>query len=160
MKLVTIVAIALAFLIQSNAAFAEIPIACVNDRGAEARPVQITLDARQYQGRLLSCIDGPFVYDMTACAPNGGYGLSAPTGAGSLVAIVDRWQERGDHLGGATSYKRDAHDISFAGGYVNSRGIYEDKWSFTINRSTGVGLLKAPNEPNRTYRCTLRTNLF
>ncbi|MGB3584829.1 MAG: hypothetical protein WBA40_27465 [Roseiarcus sp.] len=55
--------------------------------------VVITLGASKQFGRILNCISGDFIVDMTPCAPDGGYGLSAGTGSAPLVSIVDRWQD-------------------------------------------------------------------
>jgi hypothetical protein len=51
--------------------------------------VVITLGSQTKFGRVLDCIAGDFAYDMTPCAPDGGFGLSYPTGLqGALVSPV------------------------------------------------------------------------
>ena len=103
----------------------------------------ITLGASTQFNRTLDCIVGNFVADMTACAPNGAYGLSAPTGSGQLVGVVDRWQDYVDHSGGVVCHFANADKIYFAGGFnwPDKRGL-TDKWSFTVNRLTGQAELK------------------
>ena len=103
----------------------------------------ITLEASTQFNRTLDCIAGNFVADMTPCAPNGAYGLSAPTGSAALVGVVDRWQDYADHSGGVVSHFANADTIYFAGGFnwPNNGGLTE-KWSFTVNRLTGQAELK------------------
>jgi hypothetical protein len=103
----------------------------------------ITLGASTQFNRILDCITGDFVADMTACAPNGAYGLSAPTGSAELVGVVDRWQDYANHSGGVVSHFANADTIYFAGGFNwPDNGGLTDKWSFTVNRLTGHAELK------------------
>ena len=112
-------------------------------RAGLADTVKITLGALKQFNRMLDCITGKFVTDMTPCAPNGGYGLSAPTGGADLVGIVDRWQDYAEHLGGVVSHFADGDTIYFAGGFNSpDNGGLTDKWSFTVNRLTGKAELK------------------
>jgi hypothetical protein len=59
--------------------------------------VVITLGAKRQFGRILNCISGDFIVDLTPCAPNQGFGLSAGTGSAALVAVVNRWQDYATH---------------------------------------------------------------
>jgi|SRR5882724_2229385 len=103
----------------------------------------ITLEASTQFNRTLDCIAGNFVADMTPCAPNGGYGLSAPTGSANLVGVVDRWQDYSDHSGGVVSHFASADTIYFSGGINRpDNGGLTDKWSFRVNRLTGHAELK------------------
>jgi hypothetical protein len=103
----------------------------------------ITLGASTQFNRTLDCIAGNFAADMTPCAPDGGYGLSAPTGAADLVGVVDRWQDYADHTGGVVSHYIKDETIYFAGGFnAPGNGGLTDKWSFTLNRLTGQAELK------------------
>src|SRR4051794_35761392 len=54
--------------------------------------------------KVVSCIEGEFIEDMTPCATNGGFGLSYPTGAASLASIVNRWQDAHGHFGGVVGH--------------------------------------------------------
>src|SRR3954452_18660606 len=77
--------------------------------------VIITLGSQTKYGRVLNCIAGDFVYDMTPCAPDGGFGISYPTGSAGLAGIVDRWQDYANHLGGIAGNFTNDHEIYFSG---------------------------------------------
>lgn len=107
----------------------------------------ITLDGSTQFNRTLDCIAGDFITDMTPCAPNGAYGLSAPTGSADLVAVVDRWQDYAGHSGGVVSHFANAETIYFAGGFNwPDHGGLTDNWSFTVNRLTGHAELRELSE--------------
>ena len=146
---------------------------------AEKPDVVITLGARRQFGRTLNCISGNFIVDLTPCAPDGSYGLSAGTGSAPLVAIVDLWQDYMTHLGGVTSNFTNDHKIYFSGGFnsplsnttINqnraSNGLppipdenkipegqgYGELWSFTLSRLTGNAVLRVKDKVDFTYDC-------
>lgn len=105
--------------------------------------VVIELDAAAFEGRSMACIRGGngFYADMTPCAPDGAFALSAPTGAAAIVAIVDRWQDYGDHLGGVVSFGASEINYWFQGGFMSQEMGYEEKWTFEVSRLTGDGEL-------------------
>ena len=141
--------------------------------------VVITLGAREQYGRMLNCISGNFTVDLTPCAPDGGYGLSAGTGSAPLVAIVDRWQDYMSHIGGVASNFTNDHTIYFSGGFnfpasdatINQNranvGLppipggdkipdgqgYREAWSFTLSRLTGKAELKEKGKSVLKYNC-------
>jgi hypothetical protein len=128
-------------LITATPASAKETIICQRFRPQET--VKISLQAFRQFDRIFDCIDGSFVSDMTPCAPDGGYGLSAPTGSAKLVGVVDRWQDYAEHSGGVVSHFVNADTIYFAGGFNwPDNGGLTDKWSFTVNRLTGHAELK------------------
>jgi hypothetical protein len=86
--------------VSSNASAKEL-LLCQSQGNAD---VVISLKDRQAFRHNLDCISGDFISDMTPCAPEAGFGLSAPTGRASLVAVVDRWQDYIDHLGGVAGH--------------------------------------------------------
>jgi hypothetical protein len=117
----------------------------------------ISLNVRRELRRSLSCISGDFIADLTPCAPDGGIGLSAPTGTAPLVAVVNRWQDAIDHLGGRVSHSINSHEISFSGGFGSSRG----NWSFVADRLTGQGQLKLDNKLRAVkYTCVKARQRF
>jgi len=136
-------------------------IRCVSRNASD---VVLTLNAQRMLKRKVNCISGEFVVDMTPCAPDGAFGLSSPTGSASLVKIVDRWQDYGDHFGAVTSHYITEKEISFSGGFMSSGDGYTDHWSFTANRLTGVAKLKVekgqPGEGEFTYTCSKASQRF
>ncbi|UHC17840.1 hypothetical protein LRS73_08245 [Methylobacterium currus] len=117
----------------------------------------MTLDGERRFGRVLSCIKGDFIADMTPCAPKGGYGLSYPTGSASLAQVVDRWQDYADHLGGIVGYAADASSLQFDGGFYSpnhkKRGAWGDHWTFKVDRLTGKAMLTQEGKPDIGYVC-------
>jgi hypothetical protein len=115
--------------------------------------VVITLQEKKQFGRTLDCISGDFITDLTPCAPDGAFGLSAPTGAAPMVKIVNRWQDYMSHDGGVTSHFISADKIYFSGGFVFD-GEYKDVWTFTLNRFRGTAELQRGADKNLIpYMC-------
>jgi hypothetical protein len=138
----------------SGSSFANEQILCTHRGRADA---VITLQAMNRFNRVLDCISGDFCSDLTPCAPTDAYGLSAPTGAADLVKIVDRWQDYMGFLGGVTSHFITPDKIHFAGGFVGGRnGYYEEHWSFTVSRLTGIAQLKETGKEPTSYACRLK----
>lgn len=127
-------------------------------KGAE--DVVIALDAKRLDGRRVSCISGGFVVDMTPCAPNGAFGLSAPTGSASLVKIVDRWQDYANHMGAVAGHFVTDHQIHFSGGFNSPDSGYEEGWSFEANRLTGKATLKEKDKRPVTFTCSKADRKF
>ena len=134
----------------ANAAGAPEQILCSPDK--HGSDVIITLDGLEKFGRSLNCISGSFISDMTPCAPNGGYGLSAPTGYGALVGVVDRWQDYSTHFGGVTSNFANSNRIYFSGGVTSPYSGYREQWTFSVSRLTGSAELKQQSGISR-YHC-------
>jgi len=105
-------------------------------------------------GRKLNCISGNFIYDMTPCAPTGGYGLSMPTGAVPLTRVVDNAKDYQDHIGGVVSSFVSDSNIYFAGGFHFPEDGYKAVWEFSANRLTGDAELKLATGKTTKYFCT------
>jgi hypothetical protein len=115
-------------------------ILCSSDSGRE--DVTIIKSADKLFGKTLDCLSGgDFIADLTPCAPNEEFALSAPTGSAAIVEIVQRWQDYTDHLGGVTSHYITDDVIAFSGGWNSPENGYTEQWSFEANRLTGVGTL-------------------
>ena len=125
----------------------------------EKESIVLELDAHLFEDITLSCVaGGEFVYDMTPCAPDGGYGLSAPTGSAALVEVVYRWQDYGDHMGGVTAFSASPSAYRFEGGFMYDS--YETAWTLEVSRLTGAATLSivdedGPFEPGEVgYSCS------
>jgi hypothetical protein len=89
---------------------------------------------------VLSCVSGDFIADLTPCAPDGGFGLSAPTGSSALVGVVYRWQDYADHTGGVVFYQSSPSEYVFSGGFAFF-GEYREEWTVSVSRLTGSALV-------------------
>jgi hypothetical protein len=126
-------------------------ILCRSKGGSD---VIITLSDFKRFGRTFNCISGTFVADLTPCAPNGAYGLSAPTGSAGLTGVVDRWQDYRDHTGGVTSNYVNSHEIYFEAGFTGAGSGYAESWHFSVSRLTGVAHLELSDGSASSYSCT------
>ena len=122
--------------------------------------VAMSLRDRQFRGRMLNCMSGAFIADMTPCAPPGAYGLSAPTGSAALVAVVDRWQAYADHLGGVAGHYVTADTMGFSGGSNGPSKGYQEQWSFTASRMTGQAELREADKPPVAFICARTRQRF
>ena len=121
---------------------------------AEAgKPVTITLKAERFAGRLMSCIAGNFVSNLTPCAPTKAFSLSAPTGSASIVGVVNRWQDYAGHNGGVVGFFKTHTTISFTGGFNTPDGGLKDDWSFSLDREAKTALLTRKGDTPVRYRC-------
>lgn len=114
---------------------------------ADKPNIVIEQDAETFGEYSLACLSGGnFIVDMTPCAPDGGFGLSAPTGSAALVDVVMRWQDYGDHSGGVVGYSASPSAYSFQGGFIYPGSGYHDAWRFEVSRLTGKGELSIVQE--------------
>lgn len=131
-------------MLMAGSSFAASFVLC---QAPDKEDIVIEQDAEKFGEHSLTCISGGgFVVDMTPCAPDGGFGLSAPTGSASLVGVVTRWQDYGDHSGGVVAYSESASSLSFHAGFHYPGSGYQDAWSFEVSRLTGKGELAIVQE--------------
>ena len=127
-------------------------IVCQPSQGRNGK-ITIGLSVGYFEYKVLSCIYGDFVYEMPPCAPSGGgVGLSDPDDPRSLRALGTRWQDYLDHSGGVIGHDVSSRDVGFYGGINAPDTGFTNKWTFTFNRITGEGLLKADGSSLR-YAC-------
>jgi hypothetical protein len=114
-------------------------IICTNDIGNEVL-VETWKDSRFSEP--LHCIHGNFVYDLTPCAPQGGWGLSSGFGRAGLSEVTQNWQTASNWPNGKVSAMVGALKITFKGGFGEGLlGSEEHQWTFEIDRETGGGTL-------------------
>lgn len=148
------IVVGLAALAASGSPVTAAEVLCTHEGGAD---VTIALSSRESFGHKLSCIAGDFVEDMTPCAPDGGYGLSAPTGDARLVGVAMDWREPAyaNHInGGVTQFFSTPAKYYFAGGVMGwPRPGLNENWRFEVSRLTGEGTLTVGISPPVLYRC-------
>ncbi len=140
----------------AGAAQAKVIVRCI---AAGQGDVVITLHHSRGFGRVLDCISGPFVVDLTPCAPDRGFGLSAGTGAAELVGIATRWQDARLHPAGIVGHFDDTEMLRFDA-YLGGLGDEQKLWSFHANRLTGDAVLQRPDKPDVAYRCARARQRF
>ncbi|TIX92098.1 hypothetical protein BSK43_006800 [Rhizobium sp. P44RR-XXIV] len=119
-------------------------------KGDGSDTVYVHLNSKKQFGHILNCVGGPFITDMTACAPDGGYGLSAPSGTAALVGVVMRPKDYQRHLGGVTGFTRQGDDVTFTGGVMGSNGL-QTSWTLKLDaEGNAVVRDKAGSTP---YKC-------
>jgi hypothetical protein len=115
-------------------------------QATDLEDVVLELESRTHEDKTLSCLSGAFITDMTPCAPDGGFGLSAPTGGAALVDVVFRWQDYMNHVGGVMSFASSPSVYHFEGGFAGPDTGLRPAWSFLVNRLTGEGKLSIVQE--------------
>lgn len=114
-------------------------IGCENSEGD--RLVVVEFEAQKFEGRALNCVSGPFVVDMSGCAPDGAWTLHSPTGLAHIERVVDRWQDYGTHTGGIVHHWISASAIHFSGNFAGFGGL-TPLWTLMIDRIDGIGTLE------------------
>ena len=98
-------------------------------------------------GQPLHCIDAPGLYDLTPCAPDGGWGLSAGTGLAGLTSVTGSWVQAHDHFYGKFYALVSADSIvaaaSFGEGLPSMSGEGNTFWRMEVSRITGEGRVRA-----------------
>lgn len=125
-------------------------------QGAGIEPVVIELNAVKKFGESLNCIEGASPGDMEPCAPSGGWGLSYPTGAAQLRAVVHRPQDFGDHDGGMMFSGVSNTRLTFEGGFRWTDGSQHGQWRFIADRTTGLGELALQESDSETLKLKAR----
>jgi hypothetical protein len=106
-------------------------------------------------GSYVDCLHGDFIVDLTPCAPNGGFGLSAPTGAGDLVEVTQSWQQAADHMGGVVGHFISADEVYFStnyGGDFPDLKTSDTTWAFIIQDQVNFRPLHDLSGPARLWR--------
>ena len=121
---------------------AEELIECKND----SMKAVVSLNSFAKFGRMLSCVRGPFINDLTPCAPNGEFGLSYRKANSTIVDVVSRSQDYSSHVGGVTSHYVNDTEIYFSGGFNSPDVGYDEAWSIRIDRLNGTADLTVADE--------------
>lgn len=123
-------------------------------KGDGSDNIYVHLNSQKQFGHILSCVSGSFITDMTACAPDGGYGLSAPTGSAALVGVVMRPRDYQRHLGGVTGFTQQGDDVTFTGGLMGTNGL-QTSWTLKLDpEGNAVVRDKAGSTPYKCERYT------
>lgn len=87
------------------------------------------------------CLQAAFIADITACAPQGGWGLSSDRRDADLVDVTNDWKTAHKHQAGkvtAVAGQRGVRFIAHRGIGIASNLSYE--WKFSVDRRTGEAI--------------------
>jgi len=110
------------------------------------RPSQFEVD--------LHCLNASFSSQMTACAPQGGWGLGRDADMVELVDVTNDWNTAHNHEAGkviASAGKRGVRFTAHAGKGISSNMLY--RWKFVLERSSGKATWFGTDGNNVAYEC-------
>lgn len=91
----------------------------------------------------MHCIKGLLIVDMTPCAPDGGWGLSYPTGRANISETTQLWAIAARHFGGKFTATLGPEEFSATAVWGNGlepnleNGSYD--MTLKLNRINGLG---------------------
>ena len=91
---------------------------------------------------------------MTACAPNGGWGLSSSKTGAELIGVTSDWKTAHKHQAGKLTAIAGPKAVRFnaqRGIGVGNNLSYE--WKFSIDRKTGEAIWYSADGSKTTYTC-------
>ena len=112
----------------------------------------------------LHCVSGLMIVDMTPCAPDGGWGLSYPTGRASLAEVTSMWAVASQHFGGKFTATLGPETFSAVASFGDglepdlSKGSYD--MTLTLDRSTGAGTYVSGELGTVNFQCAVKPRKF
>ena len=135
MRTITMKALSAAFILIYSPAQAA-GLMCKSGNGDK---IVISLKSRTELSRVVSCIEGSFIKDITPCSANGLYALSNPSPPYNINRFAATWDEAYKWNGGFLYQRRDGRRIEFKGGLTDP---VSKMWEFEMNHLTMKGQLK------------------
>lgn len=102
----------------------------------------------------LHCVRGDFATDLTPCAPNGGWGLSAGTGRAKLVDVTQNWETAHNHWAGKMAAHLSPTHFSASAKFGEGLTDTDPEWGIKVSRKDGQGLLFFPQNITLNMSCT------
>jgi hypothetical protein len=146
---------------------AAIPIiASANERNAEElilclgtddSTIAVELWKPTSSGVTLHCLYASFSSNMTACAPNGGWGLGSDDNMTTLVDAVNDWETAHNHEAGkvaASAGTRGVRFIAHSGVGVGNNLNYI--WKFSLESSSGRATWYTQDGGKLAYACEVQ----
>ncbi|HQU68369.1 MAG TPA: hypothetical protein PLI43_09225 [Albidovulum sp.] len=112
----------------------------------------------------LHCVQGLMIVDMTPCAPNGGWGLSYPTGSAGLAEVTPMWAVAYKHSGGKFTATLGPEKFTAVAAFGEglepdlSNGSYD--MTIALNRTTGAGSYESGALGKVKFQCEVKTRKF
>ena len=104
------------------------------------------------------CVQVSFLPDMTACAPNGGWGLGIDDNLTKLIEVTNDWSTAHKHETGkvaASVGTRGVRFVAFHGVGIGSNVNYQ--WKFVMARNSGKAKWHSQGDKEIAYDCELRS---
>ncbi len=123
-------------------------------RGADGNTIVVELWQPSEYGTPLHCLHASFSTGMTACAPQGGWGLGSNDDLAELVDVTNDWKTAHNHGAGkviASAGKRGVRFTAHIGIGISSNLSYE--WKFSMEKKSGEATWFGHDGRNTAYRC-------
>lgn len=112
----------------------------------------------------MHCVKGLMIVDMTPCAPDGGWGLSYPTGRASIAEVTQMWAIAADHFGGKFTAILGPEEFtaiaSFGQGLEPDLSADSYDMTITLDRSTGDGTYVSGELGTVDFHCEVKPRKF
>ena len=112
----------------------------------------------------MHCVNGLMIVDMTPCAPDGGWGLSYPTGSAGIADVTTGWQLASQHYGGklAAQIGPDRFTATAAFGEGLEPALTKGSYDMTISldRTTGADVYVSGDLGNVSFQCEVKARKF
>ena len=126
-------------------------------RGADDSTIVLELWKPSDFGVPVHCLRASFAESMTACAPNGGWGLGSDDNMSKLINAVNDWKTAHKHEAGkvaASAGTRGVRFVAQTGVGVGSNLSY--KWKFSLIRRTGKATWYNQDGQQQAYECEVQ----
>lgn len=123
-------------------------------QGADDTTIVLELWKSSKFGVAQHCLQASFSAEMTACAPQGGWGLGSDNDMTELVDLTNDWNTAHNHEAGkviASAGKRGVQFIAHAGKGIGSNLVY--RWKFAFKRSSGKATWYENDGTKVAYNC-------
>lgn len=122
--------------------------------GSDNTTIVIELWKPSQYGVALHCLHASFSTDMTACAPNGGWGLGSNDDMANLVEVTNDWSTAHNHEAGKVTASAGSRGVRFnaqIGKGVGSNLSF--RWKFAMERRSGEAIWFGNDGHQVKYEC-------
>ena len=132
-------------------------------KSATGEDFTIELFGESAFGRM-HCVKGLMIVDMTPCAPDGGWGLSYPTGTAGIAEVTPMWAVAARHFGGKFTATLGPEEFTATASFGEglepdlSRGSYD--MTIKLDRATGDGTYVSGLLGTVKFHCEVKARKF
>ena len=122
--------------------------------GADDNTVLVELWKPSDFDQPVHCVQAAFIADMTACAPQGGWGLSSDRRDAELIEVTNDWKTAHKHQAGKVTAVAGTRGVRFnaqRGIGIGSNLSYE--WKFSVDRRTGEAFWFSADGSKTRFDC-------